>query len=379
MTDADADRHELRAAARRFLSSQATSAQAREAMAGERGWDVATWTRMARELGWAGLAIPEAHGGAGGSFADLAVLLEETGRALACAPLFATSCLGAAAILECGDEAQAAAFLPRIASGEETATLAVTERAAGPDARDVETTALRTDNGWTLSGTKRYVVDGHTADRVVVVARDEGTSGEEGLALFVVPAGARGFERRALTTMDQTRRLAEITLRHVRVPGPARLARGSWNALQRVLHRACIGIAAEQVGGAARCLEMTVEYAKARTQFGRAIGSFQAIKHKCADMLVSLESARSAMLHAARVASGPCADEELSVAASIAKAVASDAFFHCASETIQIHGGIGFTWEHDAHLFFKRARASRQLLGDPAHHRDRVARHIGLP
>jgi alkylation response protein AidB-like acyl-CoA dehydrogenase len=178
--------------------------------------------------------------------------------------------------------------------------------------------------------------------------------------------------------MDQTRKLAEVSLRDVKVAGDARLAYGDWAAVSRTLHRACIALAAEQVGGAARCLEMSVEYAKVRTQFQRPIGSFQAIKHKCADMLVDVESARSASYDASRVAASDPSDEELAVAASMTKSFCSEAFFRCAAETIQVHGGIGFTWEHDAHLFFKRARASQQMLGDPAYHRERLAQRIGL-
>jgi alkylation response protein AidB-like acyl-CoA dehydrogenase len=175
-----------------------------------------------------------------------------------------------------------------------------------------------------------------------------------------------------------TRKLAEVTLRDVRVASGARLARGDWRGIERVLHRACVALAAEQVGGAARCLEMAVDYAKVRTQFQRPIGSFQAIKHRCADMLVDLESARSASLHAARVASSAATDDELAIAARMAKAFCSDAFLRVAGETIQVHGGIGFTWDHDAHLFFKRAKSSSQLLGAPAHHRDELARRAGL-
>jgi alkylation response protein AidB-like acyl-CoA dehydrogenase len=373
---------EIRRAARRFLAAHATPAQTRAAMATARGWDAATWSRMAGELGWAALALPEAYGGVGGSFADLAVVLEETGRALACAPLFSTVCLGAAAILELGDEAQRAALLPAIASGAETATLAVTERGAGWEPSDVETTFTKVDGGWRLAGTKRYVVDGHTADRVVVVAREAGSRGAEGIAAFVVAGAARGVERRGVGTMDQTRKLAEITLRDAIVADDARLANASWAGVERVYHRACVALAAEQVGAAARCLEMAVEYAKVRTQFGRPIGSFQAVKHQCADMLVDVESARSASLHASRVASASigegATDDELAIAASMTKSFCSEALFRCASTCIQVHGGIGFTWEHDAHLYFKRARSSSQLLGDPTLHRDRVAQRIGL-
>jgi alkylation response protein AidB-like acyl-CoA dehydrogenase len=368
----------LRAAARRFLGVHAASTKVREAMATERGWDAAAWSQMASELGWSILAIPEEYGGVGAGAEELATLFEEMGRLCACAPLFSTVCLGVGAILEHGDETQRASFLAPIVESAATMTLAITERSAAWEPSDVQATATRADGGWLLRGTKRYVVDGHTADYLVVVAREEGSTGEDGIGLFVVPGGARGLERRAVGTMDMTRKLAEVALRDVRVAAGARLARSDWRGIERVLHRACIALAAEQVGGAARCLEMAVDYAKVRTQFQRPIGSFQAIKHRCADMLVDLESARSASLHAARVASSGATDDELAIAARMAKAFCSDAFLRVAGETIQIHGGIGFTWDHDAHLFFKRAKSSSQLLGTPAHHRDELARRAGL-
>ncbi|HEY2510233.1 MAG TPA: acyl-CoA dehydrogenase family protein [Polyangiaceae bacterium] len=384
------DLEALRRSAKRLLATHASSAQVRAAMATEAGWEPAVWALMARELGWAALAIPEEDGGVGAGWEAVAALFEETGKALLCAPLFSTVCLGASAIVECGDRAQRSALLPPLVEGVETATLAVTERNGAWDPADVEATAERTEHGWTLRGTKRYVVDGHSANAVIVAAREPGSVGAEGLGLYVVRSGARGLERRAVGTMDLTRKLAEITLRDVAVGKDARLDRGDWGGLERVLHRACVALSAEEVGGAARCLEMSVEYAKVRTQFGRPIGSFQAIKHKCADMLVDVESARSASYEAARIASSvdraarsadapSGVDEaELGVAAMTAKAFCSEAFLRTAGEAIQVHGGVGFTWEHDAHLLFKRAKGSMQLLGDAAHHRDVLARRIGF-
>jgi alkylation response protein AidB-like acyl-CoA dehydrogenase len=368
----------LRNAAKRFLGAHATSAKVRAAMATERGWDPAVWSQMASELGWSALVVPEAYGGIGAGAEELATVFEEMGRVCACSPLFATVCLGVGAILECADEAQRSELLAPILEQAATATLAITESGAAWSASDVTTVAARADGGWSLRGTKRYVVDGHTADCLLVVAREEGSAGEDGIGVFAVPAGARGFDRRVVGTMDQTRRLAEVTLSGVHVPASARLGRADWRALERVLYRACAILAAEQVGGAARCLEMSVAYAKVRTQFQRPIGSFQAIKHRCADMLVDLECARSASLHAARVVASTASDDDVAIAASLAKAYCSEAFFRCAGETIQIHGGIGFTWDHDAHLFFKRAKSSMQLLGAPAHHRDAIARRTGL-
>jgi alkylation response protein AidB-like acyl-CoA dehydrogenase len=225
---------------------------------------------------------------------------------------------------------------------------------------------------------KRYVVDGHCADLFLVTARLPDTAGEAGLALFAVPGDAPGVVRRPLTTLDLTRRQAEIALEGVRVGAEAALGApgDAFPALERARDLAAVALAAEQVGGAQRCLDLAVAYAKERVQFGRPIGSFQAIKHKCADMMVDLESARSAAYYAACAADE--GSDELASAAAAAKATCSDAYFRCAADCIQIHGGVGFTWEYDIHLYFKRAKASETLLGEPAFHRERIARMIGL-
>jgi alkylation response protein AidB-like acyl-CoA dehydrogenase len=237
----------------------------------------------------------------------------------------------------------------------------------------------RSDGGEVvLSGAKRYVIDGHSADLLVVAARAEGSRGEEGVSLFLVPGDAPGLSRHALPTMDPTRRQAELRLEDVRVPVDARLGEegAEWPALAKILDLATVALAAEQVGGAQRCLDMAVAYAVEREQFGRAIGSFQAIKHKCADMLLRVESARSAAYYAGCVAAED--RDELPMAASLAKAYCSEAFFHCAGQNIQIHGGVGFTWEYDPHLYFKRARATEQYLGEPSWHRERIAQGLAL-
>jgi len=229
-----------------------------------------------------------------------------------------------------------------------------------------------------LSGRKSFVVDGHSADLVLIAARAPASQGTAGIDLYLVPASTPGFTPRVLGTMDETRRLAEITLDDVRVPRTARLGAGAagWDTLATTLALATVALAAEQVGGAERCVELAVAYAGERVQFGRPIGSFQAIKHKCADMLVRVEAARSASYYAACTADecGP----ELAIAASLAKAYCSDAYFRCAADCLQIHGGVGFTWEYDVHLYFKRAQSSGALLGDAAHHRELVARHLAL-
>jgi alkylation response protein AidB-like acyl-CoA dehydrogenase len=347
-------------------------------MATDRGYDPDTWRRLGAELGLAALIVPEAHGGAGLGPVEVAAVMEEMGRALLCAPFFSTVCLAVNAILLAASEAQHAELLPPIAAGEVTATLALTEANGRWDARAVEAVAQREGGGYVLNGVKTFVIDGHTADLLLVAARAPGTDGEQGVSLFAVPGDAVGVVRKALPTMDMTRRQAEVRLDHVRVPAASRLGEegAAWGASQETLDRAAAALSAEQVGGADRCLEMAVEYAKARTQFGRAIGSFQAIKHKCADMLLRTESARSASYYAAWATANGAPDRR--EAAAMAKVYCSEAYFFCAGENVQIHGGIGFTWEHDAHLYFKRARASAGMLGGPEAWRERVVQGIGV-
>jgi alkylation response protein AidB-like acyl-CoA dehydrogenase len=372
------EQEELRNIARRFLETHSGPEAIRSAMATELGYLPETWERIARELGWLSIHIPEAYGGLGLSQVDLMVLLEASGEFLLCAPFFSTVALGANALLELGDEFQKTAHLPALAEGSLTATLAFAERAGRWDAEGVQTTARREGDGFVLDGEKCWVVDGHSADLLIVAARTPGSHGDEGLSAFLIRGDAAGLERKALPTMDQTRRLAEIRLENVRVEADACLgeAESAGPGLRRTLDLAAIALAAEQVGGAQRCLEMAVAYAREREQFGRPIGSFQAIKHKCADMMVAVESARSALVYAACIAVD--GSDDLSINASLAKAWCSEAYFQVAAENIQIHGGVGFTWEYDPHLYFKRARASESWLGDPALHRERVARALGL-
>lgn len=371
------ERAELRRQARRFLAQASTSDRVRRAMATETGFDPEIWSTLATELGWTALTVPEAYGGLGMGQLELSVLLEELGRALGCVPLFSSVCLGINAILLAGDESQRATWLPALAEGEARATLALAEKRGSWDPADVELEASSAGDGVTLSGHKRFVPDGHTADLIVVVARTPGTVRREGLELYVVPRDAEGLTRRALPTVDQTRKQAALDFDAVHVPKQARLSGSTPSvlALEACLERAAAGLAAEQVGAAERCLEMAVDYAKVRTQFGRPIGSFQAIKHKCADMFVRVESARSAAI-SANAAIDACSPDAAEATAA-AQAYCSDTLLHCAGENIQIHGGVGFTWEHDAHLYFKRARSAATLLGDARLHRERVAAALG--
>ena len=372
------EQEELRSMAKSFLVEASGPEQIRAAMETPLGYDAKVWSRIATELGWPCVHIPEAYGGLGLGFVDLVVLLEAAGEAVLCAPFFSTVALAANSLLEVGSESQKAEFLPPIAEGTSTATLAFAEAKGRWDADGIQLTATPDGDGFILDGTKCWVIDGHSADRILVAARTPGTSGEEGVSVFLVDGDQPGISRKALPTMDQTRRQAEITLSALRVGPEACLGESgaAWPGLRRTLDLAAIALAAEQVGGAQRCLDMSVQYAKEREQFGRPIGSFQAIKHKCADMMVAVESARSALYYAACIADD--GSDDLSSNASLAKAWCSEAYFRCAADSIQIHGGVGFTWEYDPHLHFKRARSSESYLGDPSYHRERVAAHLGL-
>jgi alkylation response protein AidB-like acyl-CoA dehydrogenase len=369
------EQEQLRDAVRRFMETKSPSLEVRRLMETVEGYDAAVWAQMANELGLQSLHIPEEYGGQGFTFIELGIVLEEMGRALLCAPYFSTVCLAANAIVNAGAEDQKAALLPGIASGETVAALAFTEPNGKWDASGITMEASGSGGDSTLTGTKMFVIDGHTADQIVVVARQSGTSGEDGIAFFVVDGDAAGLTRTPLATMDQTRKQARLDFDGVAAQ-PLGEVGGGWPALSKTLDQAAVCLANESVGGAQKVLEMSVEYAKVRVQFGRPIGSFQAIKHKCADMLLEVESGKSAAYYAAWAAAED--NEELPVVASLAKAYVSDAYFHAAAENIQIHGGIGFTWEHDAHLYFKRAKSSEILLGDATYHRELLAQRIGI-
>ncbi len=342
------------------------------------GMEPALWTKLA-EQGWLGLTIPEAYGGMGLGLVDLVVLMEEMGRAVAPGPYFSTVLLGAGAILEAGSEAQKKEWLPRLASGDTRATLAWMEPSAMLGPAGITLAATAKGAGYTLSGTKLFVHDAHTADAIVVAART-GSSGpaERGVSLFLVPRGARGLEVTLLPTMDQTRKLCEVTLRDVTVGAEALLGEGGegWAPLPRVLDRATVALCAEMCGGAQRVLDMTVEYAKIRQAFGRPIGSYQGVKHRAADMLVDVENSKSITYYAAWAMDEGVAEAPLAV--SMAKAYVSDAYRRVTAAGIQLHGGIGFTWEHDLHLYFKRAKGSEFTFGDATHHRERVAQLVNL-
>jgi alkylation response protein AidB-like acyl-CoA dehydrogenase len=369
------EQEQLRDAVRRFMETKSASEDVRRLMETTDGYDPAVWAQMANELGLQSLAIPEEFGGQGFTFVELGIVLEEMGRVLLCAPYFSSVVLAANAILNAGTDAQKAELLPGIAAGETIAALAFTEPNGKWDADGITMEAVGGGDAYTLTGTKHFVIDGHTADTVVVVAREAGTTGEDGIGFFVVAGDAAGLTRTPLATMDQTRKQARLDFAGVAAT-PLGTVGAGWPALSKTLDQAAVAMANESIGGAQKCLEMAVEYAKVRVQFGRPIGSFQAIKHKCADMLLEVESGKSAAYYAAWAAGED--NEELPVVASLAKAYVSDAYFHAAAENIQIHGGIGFTWEHDAHLYFKRAKSSEILLGDATYHRELLAQRIGI-
>ena len=369
------EQDQLRDAVRRFLEAKSPSTEVRRLMETDEGYDPAVWSQMANELGLQSLHIPEDYGGQGFTWVELGIVLEEMGAALLCAPYFSTVVLGANAIMNGATPEQQAELLPGIASGETIAALAITEPNGKWDASGVEMVAAGSGDSVTLNGTKSYVIDGHIANLIIVVARTAGSSGTDGVGLFAVDGDAAGLTRTQLATLDQTRKQAKLDFADV----PARVlgdAGNAWGAVEKTLQHASVGLSNEMVGGAQKVLDMSVEYAKVRVQFGRPIGSFQAIKHKCADMLLEVESAKSAAYYAAGTAAED--SDELPVIASLAKAYCSDAYFHAAAENIQIHGGIGFTWEHDAHLYFKRAKSSEVLLGDATYHRERLATLIGI-
>jgi alkylation response protein AidB-like acyl-CoA dehydrogenase len=378
------EQQELRATARAFLADASKPEAVRAAMESALGYDEKLWAQIGGDLGWTAVVIPEACGGLGLTWVELVALQEVIGEALSPSPFFASVCLAANAILAAGDAVQREALLPGIAEGRTRGTLALTEANGSWQADGIAATCERSGRDYVLRGEKRYVVDGASADLIVLAARAPGSAGTSGLSLFALPASAPGLAREAVPTLDPTRRLATLHLDGVRVPASARLgAEGAaWPALETALQRAAVALAAEQLGGAQRALDLAVAYAKERVQFGRPIGSFQALKHALADVMVRVEAARSAVYYAGCVAAatsgGDTRSGALPAAASMAKAAATEAFSLATATALQVFGGVGFTWEYDVHLYFKRARSSSTLLGDASWHRELVARAIGL-
>nr|WP_228538099.1 acyl-CoA dehydrogenase family protein [Nocardia sp. XZ_19_231] len=364
------EQEELRAVVRRFLAEKSPSSAVRHWMESDTGYDQALWCQLSEQLGLTGLAIPEEYGGAGGGPVELAIVFEEMGRVLTPSPYFATVGLAAQALTACGDEAARSAWLPKIADGSLTATLAVAEESGIWQPDGIATLAVAGPDGWELTGTKMFVIDGAAADLVLVVARVA-----DGLGVFAVPGDAVGLVRTRLATLDPTRRLARIELHRV-VAQRVDTGTDGDSAVRRILDLAVVALAAEQVGGAQACLDAAVDYAKIRVQFDRPIGSFQAIKHKCADLLLAVEAARSMGALAAETAES--GTDTLGLATALAGASCAAGYTQAAKDNVQIHGGIGYTWEHDAHLHLKRAKSSELLFGGPVRHRARVAELAGI-
>ena len=369
------EQEQFRSALRRFLKDKSPTSEVRRLMGTAEGYNPEVWRQLSEELALPGIHIPEQYGGAGFSMVELCIVTEELGRALFCGPYFSTTVLAANAIMNAGTEAQKSSLLPDLASGARLATLAVTELNGEWDPGKIELTATPVADGYRLDGVKSYVVDGHVADLLIVAGRVSTSAGHESVALFSLSADSAGVERRLLESMDATRKLARIDFRGAHADLLGNLDDGA-KPLNRTLDQAAIALANEMMGGAQALLDSAVDYAKVRVQFGRTIGSFQAIKHKCADMLLDVELAKSAAYCAAQAAA--VNDPEWSALACLAKAAASETYLRSAVECIQIHGGIGFTWDNDTHLWFKRAKSSEVFLGQPNYHRELLMQRWGV-
>jgi alkylation response protein AidB-like acyl-CoA dehydrogenase len=367
----------LRDTARKFLESACTTKFVRERMETAEAVTPEFWAQLA-EQGWLGINFAEEEGGSGLGLTDLVVLMEEMGRAVMPGPYLATVLLGGAAIRAAGSPAQRQEYLPAIAEGRLKATLAAIEANARWDAAGITMTAQPARGGFNLAGTKLFVPDAHLADIVVVAARTrDGSTMEDGVSLFLVPRDTAGLSVALMPSIDETRKLCEVRFDNIPVPQTALLGElhQGWPALAAVYDTAAVALAAEMCGGAQRVLDMTVDYAKLRVAFGKPIGSYQGVKHKCADMLVEIENAKSLTYYAAWAIDEGTADAPL--AAAMAKSCASDASRKVSNAGIQLHGGIGMTWEHDLHLYMKRAKASEVAFGDATWHRERVASLLG--
>jgi alkylation response protein AidB-like acyl-CoA dehydrogenase len=363
---------EFRTVLRRFFEEMSPTSEVRRLMETEAGFEPAQWQRISQELGLTGIHIPEAYGGQGFSFVELAIVFEEMGRRLACAPYFSSIGLASNAILNTATEDQKRALLPGIATGDTHAALAFTENSGRWESGGIEMTATEEDGGYKLNGAKSFVVDGATADLLIVAARKPGSQGDGSLSLFTVDANAEGLTRLPLNVMDPTRKQARLTFNDVTgqllgVEG------GAAEPLRQTMLQAAVCLTNEMAGGAEALRESALDYAMMRVQFGRQIASFQTMKHKQADMLLDVELAKSAAYQAAQAAAENTPD--FAATAHLAKATMSDAYMQTAIHTTQIHGGIGFTWDNDTHLWFKRAKSSEVMLGTATWHREQMLSH----
>ncbi|MBR1204755.1 MULTISPECIES: acyl-CoA dehydrogenase family protein [unclassified Bradyrhizobium] len=356
------EQKQMRDEARKYLAEQCPPKAVREVLDGKVPYDKALWKGLA-EMGFLGVAIPEKFGGAGAGHLELCVIAEEMGRALAPVPFSSTVYLAAEAILIAGSDAQKQKWLPKIASGDAIGTLALFEGKGNPSPKAVKVTA----NGGVLNGVKKPVADGAIADFAVVAARTGSSGRESDISLFIVDLKAGGVAVKSLTNIDLTRGQAEITFKDAKAE-PLGAAGEGWSVITQVLDRAAVLMAFEQVGGADRALEMGRDYALDRIAFGRPIGSFQAVKHMLADMYVSATLARSNCYYGAWALSTNAG--ELPEAAAAARISATQAFQHCAKNNIQVHGGMGFTWEFDCHMYYRRANAVALGLGSLSYWED---------
>ena len=367
----------LRRSAREFLENECPRTHVREMMEDAKGYSPELYRKMA-ELGWMGLIFPEDCDGMGAGFVDLSVLLEEMGRALLPGPFFASVVLGGLTIANEGTDAQKRRLLPPIANGEAQMTLAYLEASAREDAEGVTLAAKRDGDAFYLTGQKMFVPDAHVSDHMLVAARTaNGATPEQGVTMFVVDSRAPGVSITPLRVTDGSK-LCDVKFENVRLPVEdlVGVVNEGWPLLNRARVLGMAGLCSSMVGGAQMVMEMSVQYAKDRVQFGRPIGSFQVIKHKCADLLVAVESAKSVAGYAAWAVDHDTKDAPL--AASMAKAWCSDAYRFVTREAIQIHGGIGFTWDHDLHLYFKTAKKDEVLFGDADYHRELVAQMLDM-
>jgi alkylation response protein AidB-like acyl-CoA dehydrogenase len=371
-----AEQQLIRESARSFLAEHASPARVRAAMSQPGGYDGQLWQVLSGELGWTGLAIAEEYGGAGLGWVELCILQEEQGRRLAASPFFGTVALAAPLIAATGTPAQRHSLVGRIAAGSVRIACALGGSDGRPPCAGVAVQRETCGDGFSLSGHSDFVIHADSADLLLVLTRAKAERGAGSLAVAVLPARSSGITIEPHVMLDLTRPMSRISFDDVRVEREQLLGEqdSAEAGIERALNLARIALASEALGGAEQVLEMTSAYARERVQFGRPIGSFQAIKHRLADMMIAVEAAKSAAWYAACVADE--GSEELAEAAAIAKSCCCDAFFDCAANAIQLHGGIGFTWEHDVHLYFKRARALATLLGSPAWLRERLARLI---
>jgi len=367
------DQIEISRQARRFCENESPMDDVRTMFDDERGFTDEVWGKMV-EMGWPAMRIPEEYDGFGLELMDLAFVLEEMGRALVPGPFFSTVLLGTETLIEAGSEAQKEQYLARIALGEIRGTMALHEADSGADIGYIQMAAISAGDDFVLKGTKMFVPDAHTADFLIVPARTRpGNDPGEGVTLFLVDQKANGVSVSPLPTMDGTRKLCVVEFDNVRVSPDGILVEPhkGWGALKRVLQRAQVGLCAECIGGAQRAMEIATEYAKVRIQFDQPIGAFQAIKHHCAQIFVEVESARS-ILYWAAWAQDYADPKEAALAASVVKAYCSEIYTNASASAIQILGGTGFSWDHEIHLYLKRAKANELALGDPTYHREQL-------